>query len=141
MGGQAGHESHGAGAAVLSEHAEQARAAHAEHTETPVAPEGIPSPHEVMGHGGNAEMSMAAKVADMRNRFLVALPFSPIVIWPSIGEDVFGLDTPVPFGLRQDVWAMLLSLPVIFYSLFPRIPGNTVMRSRAPDEFDGIRRL
>jgi Cu2+-exporting ATPase len=33
----------------------------------------MPSPHEVMGHGGDGEMSMAAMVADMRNRFLVAL--------------------------------------------------------------------
>ncbi|WP_331452718.1 heavy metal translocating P-type ATPase [Streptomyces sp. SS162] len=79
--------------------------------------EGGPSPDEVMGHGGHAGMSMAAMVADMRNRFLVALVFSiPIVIWSPIGEDVFGLHVPVPFGLRQDVWALLLSLPVIFYS-------------------------
>ncbi|MFH9547909.1 heavy-metal-associated domain-containing protein [Streptomyces sp. NPDC017435] len=32
------------------------------------APEPMPSPHEVMGHGGHAGMSMAAMVADMRNR-------------------------------------------------------------------------
>lgn len=77
----------------------------------------MPTPHELMGHGGREAMSMAAMVADMRNRFLVALLFSiPIVIWSPIGEDVFGLDVPVPFGLRQDVWALLLSLPVIFYA-------------------------
>ncbi|WP_436790550.1 heavy metal translocating P-type ATPase [Yinghuangia sp. YIM S10712] len=75
------------------------------------------SPHDVMGHGGHGGMSMASMVADMRNRFLVAALFSiPIVLWSPIGEDVFGLDLPVPFGLRQDVWALLLSLPVIFYS-------------------------
>ncbi|MFD8231638.1 heavy metal translocating P-type ATPase [Streptomyces sp. NPDC059696] len=89
----------------------------------PTAPTGpeheeeMPSPHEVMGHGGHGAMSMAAMVADMRNRFLVAALFSiPIVIWSPIGEDVFNLDVPVPFGLREDVWALLLSLPVIFYS-------------------------
>ncbi|MFE1784870.1 heavy metal translocating P-type ATPase [Streptomyces sp. NPDC059506] len=83
----------------------------------PAAPEGRPSPQEVMGHGGHEGMSMAAMTADMRNRFLVALLFSiPIVVWSPIGEDVFGLDVPVPFGLRQDVWALLLSLPVILYS-------------------------
>ncbi|MET7714453.1 heavy metal translocating P-type ATPase [Streptomyces sp. NPDC005407] len=109
-GGEAGHEGHGAGAALTEP-------AHAEHAEVLAAPEGMPTPHEVMGHGGHGEMSMAAMVADMRNRFLVALLFSiPIVIWSPIGEDVFGLDVPVPFGLRQDVWALLLSLPVIFYS-------------------------
>ncbi|MET9881846.1 heavy metal translocating P-type ATPase [Streptomyces sp. NPDC006430] len=75
------------------------------------------SPHEVMGHGGGAGTSMSDMVADMRNRFLVALLFSvPIVIWSPIGEEVFGWHAPVPFGLRQDVWALLLSLPVIFYS-------------------------
>ncbi|MHB9863712.1 heavy metal translocating P-type ATPase [Streptomyces sp. YIM S03343] len=78
---------------------------------------GVPSPHAVMGHGDHGGMSMDAMVADMRNRFLVAALFSiPIVIWSPIGEDVFGLDAPVPFGLREDVWALLLSLPVIFYS-------------------------
>ncbi|MFI2372176.1 heavy metal translocating P-type ATPase [Streptomyces sp. NPDC018833] len=83
----------------------------------PAAAEAVRSPHEVMGHGGHGGMSMAAMVADMRNRFLVAVLFSiPIVIWSPIGEDVFGLDVPVPFGLRQEVWALLLSLPVIFYS-------------------------
>ncbi|MFI8828245.1 heavy metal translocating P-type ATPase [Streptomyces sp. NPDC053431] len=84
----------------------------------PSAPaEAVRSPHEAMGHGGHAGMSMASMVADMRNRFLVAVFFSiPILIWSPIGEDVFGVHAPVPFGLRQDVWALLLSLPVIFYS-------------------------
>ena len=78
---------------------------------------GSPSPHEMTGHGGHGGMSMTAMVADMRNRFLVALLFSiPIVVWSPIGTEVLGLDVPVPFGLRQDVWALLLSLPVIFYS-------------------------
>ncbi|WP_251064504.1 cation-translocating P-type ATPase [Streptomyces sp. ISL-44] len=80
-------------------------------------PEGVPPSDEAMGHGGHAGMSMAAMAADMRNRFLVAVIFSiPIVIWSPIGEEVFGWHAPVPFGLRQDVWALLLSLPVIFYS-------------------------
>ncbi|WP_328690319.1 heavy metal translocating P-type ATPase [Streptomyces phaeochromogenes] len=111
--GHAGHEGH----TVLAE--PPAPVAHEEHAghAARAAPEAMPSPHEVMGHGGHAGMSMAAMVADMRNRFLVAVLFSiPIVIWSPIGEDVFGLDVPVPFGLRQDVWALLLSLPVIFYS-------------------------
>ncbi|MFI7173377.1 heavy metal translocating P-type ATPase [Streptomyces spororaveus] len=87
------------------------------------APEGAagrPPPDEAMGHGGHGGhggISMAAMVADMRNRFLVAVAFSvPIVVWSPIGEEVFGWHAPVPFGLRQDVWALLLSLPVIFYS-------------------------
>ncbi|MGW0095711.1 heavy metal translocating P-type ATPase [Streptomyces sp. NPDC003328] len=79
--------------------------------------ESMPSPHEMMGHGGHEGMSMAAMVADMRNRFLVAALFSiPIVIWSPIGKNVLHLDAPVPLGLREDVWALLLSLPVILYS-------------------------
>ncbi|UGQ11473.1 heavy metal translocating P-type ATPase [Yinghuangia sp. ASG 101] len=79
--------------------------------------EAKPSPREAADHGDHAGMSVRAMAAGMRNRFLVALVFSvPIVIWSPIGEDVFGLDVPVPFGLRQDVWALLLSLPVVCYS-------------------------
>ncbi|HLU74714.1 MAG TPA: heavy metal translocating P-type ATPase [Nonomuraea sp.] len=129
-GEHAGHASRGTGTAVLPGPAEQAghgagtagpaervdherHERHAEH-EGHARPRGALAPHEAMGHGG---MSMAAMVADMRNRFLVALVFSlPIVLWSPIGEDVLGLHVPVPFGLRQDVWALLLSLPVIFYS-------------------------
>lgn len=100
-----------------------------------VSTEAMPSPHEVMGHGGHAGMSMAAMVADMRNRFLVAALFSvPIVVWSPIGEDVFGLDVPVPFGLRQDVWALLLSLPVIFYSCWIFFDGAVrALRARTLD--------
>ena len=84
----------------------------------PPAPEApAAAPDEVMGHGGHAEMSMAAMVADMRNRFFVAALFSvPIVLWSPIGRDVFGFDVGVPFGLREDVFTLILSLPVIFYS-------------------------
>src|SRR5215211_7257551 len=65
-----------------------------EHVKHGVAAEEVArSPHEVMGHGGHGGMSMAAMVADMRNRFLVAALFSvPIVLWSPIGTDVFGLD-------------------------------------------------
>ncbi|WP_406074052.1 heavy metal translocating P-type ATPase [Streptomyces virginiae] len=84
---------------------------------TPVTRAGARSHDEAKEHDGHGEMSMAAMVADMRHRFLVAVEFSvPIVVWSPIGEEVFGWHAPVPFGLRQDVWALLLSLPVIFYS-------------------------
>jgi Cu2+-exporting ATPase len=69
------------------------------------------------GHGGHAGMSMEAMVRDMRNRFLVALIFAiPIAIWSPLGEWLFGETPPTPFGMRGEVWALLLSLPVIFYS-------------------------
>ena len=88
------------------------------HVHPPAAPEAPAAvPDEVMGHGGHGEMSMAAMVADMRNRFFVAALFSiPIVLWSPIGRDVFGFDVEVPFGLREDVFTLILSLPVIFYS-------------------------
>ena len=62
-------------------------------------------------------MSMADMARDMRNRFLVALVFTiPIVLWSPLGTDVLGLDLPTPFGMDRDVWQLLLSLPVVFYS-------------------------
>ena len=74
-------------------------------------------PDEVMGHGGHGATSMAGMVADMRNRFLIAAIFAvPIVLWSKIGRDVLGFDAPVPFGLREDVFGLLLSLPVVLYS-------------------------
>ncbi|HEX2417671.1 MAG TPA: heavy metal translocating P-type ATPase [Micromonosporaceae bacterium] len=95
----------------------------------------MPSPHEVMGHGGHAGMSMAAMVADMRNRFLVAALFSiPIVIWSPIGGEVLGVDVPVPFGFRPDVVALLLSLPVVFYSCWIFFDGAVrALRARTLD--------
>ncbi|MFP5318878.1 MAG: heavy metal translocating P-type ATPase [Acidimicrobiia bacterium] len=85
---------------------------HAGH-HAPSSPE-LPSPQEVMGHGGHAGMSMDAMVADMRNRFLVAAIFSiPILLWSPIGRDVLNFSAAAPFGLRDDVWQLLLSLPVV----------------------------
>jgi Cu2+-exporting ATPase len=79
--------------------------------------EGPPVVAPEVVHDHHAAMDMTAMVNDMRNRFLVALFFSiPIVLWSPIGRDVFGFDVAAPFGLRDDVWMLLLSLPVIFYS-------------------------
>jgi Cu2+-exporting ATPase len=77
----------------------------------------MPTPHEAMGHGGHAGMSMERMVRDMRNRFFVAALFSvPILLWSSIGRDVIGFTAAAPFGFRDDVFQLLLSLPVIFYA-------------------------
>ncbi|MGH9026651.1 MAG: heavy metal translocating P-type ATPase, partial [Acidimicrobiia bacterium] len=93
------------------------------------------APVDVMGHGGHADMSMNAMVADMRNRFLVAVLFSiPIVLWSPIGRDVLGFDVSAPFGLRDDVWLLLLSLPVIFYSSWIFFDGAyRALRNRSLD--------
>ena len=96
---------------------------------------GVPSAHEVMGHGGAAGMSMDSMVADMRNRFLVAAIFSvPILLWSPIGRDVLGFTVAAPFGLRDDVWLLLLSLPVIFYSSWIFFDGAVrALRARTLD--------
>src|SRR6266540_1264147 len=55
--------------------------------------------------------------ADMRRRFIVAAVFSvPTLLWSPVGRDVLNFSAAAPFGLRDDVWSLLLSLPVIFYS-------------------------
>src|SRR5262245_22530031 len=72
---------------------------------------------EHRAHAAHDHMSMSSMVADMRNRFLVAAVFSvPILLWSPIGRDVLHFSVAAPFGLRDDVWSLLLSLPVLFYS-------------------------
>jgi P-type Cu2+ transporter len=69
------------------------------------------------GHGGHAGMSMAAMATDMRNRFLVALVFAVLIaVWSPLGDSLFGSTPPTPFGMRNELWELVLSLPVIFYS-------------------------
>ena len=93
------------------------------------------SAHEVMGHGGHAGMSMAAMVADMRNRFLVAALFSiPILLWSPIGRDVLSFSAAAPFGLRDDVWQLLLSLPVVGWACLIFFDGAVrALRARTLD--------
>ncbi|MEV8134707.1 heavy metal translocating P-type ATPase [Microbacterium aurantiacum] len=130
--GHAGHEHHTApdrehsGETVPTDHAHPAEVGeHAGHGAAPAAgghDHGAePTAHsaqEMMGHGGHGGgMSMAAMIRDMRNRFLVALILSiPITLWSPIGREVIGFEVPAPFGLRDDVFMLILSLPVIFYS-------------------------
>jgi P-type Cu2+ transporter len=75
------------------------------------------SPHDAMGHGGQAGMSMASMVADMRRRFLVAAVLSiPILLWSPIGRDVLKFTVSAPFGLRDDIFQLILSVPVVFWA-------------------------
>lgn len=70
-----------------------------------------------MDHESHASMSMTSMAGDMRNRFLVALVLSaPILLWSSIGRNVLHFSVPAPLGLRDDVFQLMLSLPVVFYS-------------------------
>ncbi|MEW2011108.1 heavy metal translocating P-type ATPase [Microbacterium sp. NPDC078814] len=91
---------------------------------------------DVMGHGGgHAGASMASMIRDMRNRFLVAAVLSvAITLWSPIGREVFGFAVPAPFGLRDDVFALILSLPVIFYSAWIFFDGAfRALRARTLD--------
>jgi Cu2+-exporting ATPase len=101
----------------------------------PAAHEMVMAPEEAMGHGGHAGMSMASMVRDMRNRFLVALILSiPILLWSQIGRKVLGFELPAPFGLRDDVFQLILSLPVIFYSAWIFFDGAVrALRHRTLD--------
>ncbi len=94
------------------------------------------SPQETMGHGGgHAGMSMDQMARDMRNRFLVALVLSiPIMLWSPMGRHMFGFAVPAPFGLRDDVFTLLLSLPVVFYSAWIFFDGAwRALRARTLD--------
>jgi Cu2+-exporting ATPase len=94
------------------------------------------TPQDAMGHGGHhAAMSMDDMVRDMRNRFLVAALLSiPILLWSPIGRDVIGFSVPAPFGLRDDVFSLILSLPVIFYSAWIFFDGAwRALRARTLD--------
>jgi Cu2+-exporting ATPase len=74
---------------------------------------------EAYGHGdgGHAGMSMEAMARDMRNRFVVALVFTvPIVLWSDVGKNLFGSPPATPFGMRREVFELLLSLPVVLYA-------------------------
>jgi Cu2+-exporting ATPase len=108
-------------------------AGHAGHTAP--AEKAMRSPHDVMGHGGHGAMSMAAMAADLRNRFLVAALFSiPTLLWSPIGRDVLGFEVAAPFGLRDDIWSLLLSLPVILYSCWIFFTGAVrALRARTLD--------
>jgi Cu2+-exporting ATPase len=97
--------------------------------------EHAPAGAEMPGHGGHAGMSMEAMVHDMRRRFLVAALLSiPILLWSPIGRTVLDFTVAAPFRLRDDVWLLLLSLPVIFYSAWIFFEGAVrALRARTLD--------
>ncbi|EAP98736.1 putative cation-transporting ATPase [Janibacter sp. HTCC2649] len=117
-------------AAVVDSHE-----AHARHALPADGGPSTHSSHEMMGHGGHAGMSMADMARDMRNRFLVALVLTAgITLWSPMGRDMLGFEAPTPFGLRDDVFALLLSLPVVFYSAWIFFDGAwRALRNRTLD--------
>ena len=87
------------------------------------------------GHGGHGGMSMEDMARDMLRRFLVAAVLSvPILLYSPIGRDVLGFEAEPPFGLRDDVLALVLSLPVIGYSSWVFFSGAwNALRARTLD--------
>src|SRR6516165_894571 len=67
------------------------------------------------GEGGHAGHSMDQMARQMRNRFVLALVFTLVILaWSHVGTSLFGRELPAPFGLDHDVWLLLLSLPVLY---------------------------
>ena len=125
--GQRGHGRHRDSLAPAHAGVEPARAAHAPMTM---------APQDAMGHGGHhGSMSMDDMVREMRNRFALAAVLSvPILLWSPIGREVLGFTAAAPFGLRDDVFSLLLSLPVVFYSAWIFFDGAwRALRARTLD--------
>ena len=78
---------------------------------------------------------MADMTRDMRNRFVVAAVLSVVILlWSPIGREVLGFTVPAPFGLRDDVFSLILSLPVVFYSAWIFFDGAyRALRARTLD--------
>ena len=91
---------------------------------------------DAMGLAGHAAMSLEDMAKDMRNRFVVAAALSvPIVLWSSIGRQVLHFGVPAPFGLRDDQFQLLWSLPVIGYSAQVFFVGAvSALRARTLDQ-------
>ncbi|MDN5796794.1 MAG: copper-translocating P-type ATPase, partial [Intrasporangium sp.] len=138
--GHDAHEGHDRGSAAVTATSEtvapapEAAQRHTGHEgHAPAGP--VLSPHELMGHGGHAGMSMDDMVRDMRNRFVVAAVLAlAITLWSPMGRDMLGFTVASPFGLRDDVWTLILSLPVMFYSAWIFFDGAArALRNRTLD--------
>ena len=129
-----GHDMHDAHAGHEAHATPDAHADHDEHAGH--ERQQVRGAQEVMGHGGHqAAMSMDSMVRDMRNRFLLAAMLSvPVLLWSPIGRKVLGFEVAAPFGLRDDVFALVLSLPVIFYAAWIFFDGAyRALRARTLD--------
>ncbi len=71
------------------------------------------------GHGGHdhRSMSMESMIADMRIRFFVSILFGiPVTLYSTLGRDVLNFTANAPFGLRDDVFQLIMSLPVVLWA-------------------------
>ena len=88
-----------------------------------------------MGHGGHGAMGDSGN----GRRHAPTVPSGchlsvPILLWSPIGREVLGFTVPALFGLRDDVWSLLLSLPVVFYAAWIFFDGAwRALRARTLD--------
>ncbi len=69
------------------------------------------------GHMGHDMSDMSGHATAMRNAFVVAAVMAvPILAYSPIGRDVLGWSAQAPFGLSDQWFSLLLSLPVVFYA-------------------------
>jgi Cu2+-exporting ATPase len=74
-----------------------------------------------MGHAG---MTMDDMARDMRNRFLVSLVLTiPIFLYSPLFTRLFDIDLPLPFGVRPEVLAFVLTTVVVVYGAKPFFVG------------------
>ena len=125
----------GASGGGVAQAGHDGREGHAVHAGPAIPTSPVSSPHDAMGHGGHGSMSMADMVRDMRNRFLVALVLAvPISLYSPMGRDMLGFHADAPFGIRDDIFTLILSLPVIFYSAWIFFDGAwRALRARTLD--------
>lgn len=80
-------------------------------------------------------------VRDMRNRFFVALVLAAgIPLWSPMGRETLGFTAHAPLDLRDDVFALILSLPVEFYSAWIYFDGAWAALRNPHIGHDGPRR-
>jgi len=87
---------------------------HAAHAEGAAGHEQAGHEHGGHDHGG---MSMDSMIADMRIRFFVSILFGiPVTLYSTLGRDVLNFTADAPFGLRDDVFQLIMSLPVVLWA-------------------------
>ena len=69
-----------------------------------------------------------------RPRLVAVLLAVPVSLYSPMGRDMLGFDAAAPFGMRDDIFTLILSLPVIFYSAWIFFDGAwRALRARTLD--------
>lgn len=72
--------------------------------------------HSMAGHDMSDPAMARAMEADMRNRFFVSLALTiPIILYSSLGTNLFKLHLPTPFGINPDWILFVLATPLVWW--------------------------